>query len=160
MTEQACIIRAYNADDQTACLDIWLRASQVGHPFLTEADLARQHHLVSEMYLPRAETWVAAVDGQIKGFIGLLGSHVGGLFVDPSIHGGGIGRMLLRHAAMLKGELTVEVYEANRAVGFYQRCGFQITGRRDQDDEGRNLPLLLMRWKTADVPVRQLTYES
>jgi putative acetyltransferase len=142
----AVIIRPYAALDLGACLDVWLRASRIGHPFLSEADLREQGRLVAETYLPAAENWiVAGAGGQVLGFIGLLDAHVGGLFVDPLVHGRNVGRMLIDHAAALKGALTVEVYEANRAVAFYERCGFCIVGRRDRDDQGRALPLLTMR---------------
>ena len=144
-------IRWYvDSADRLPCLNVWLRASRVGHPFLSETDLAAQRAQVDQVYLPNAENWVA-VDpkGRVLGFIGLLdgdeGGHVGGLFVEPGAHGRGIGRALLEHAALLKGTLTVEVYEANRAATFYRRCGFVDVGRKERDDEGRPLPLLVMR---------------
>ncbi|HYE49053.1 MAG TPA: GNAT family N-acetyltransferase [Azospirillaceae bacterium] len=143
MTE--LLIRPCGMSDHAACLDVWLRASRVGHPFLTDQDLAGQWKLVRDVYLPNAETWVAVAAGCIVGFIGLLDRHIGGLFVDPRHHGMGVGRRLVAHAARLKGPLTVQVYEANRAVGFYLRCGFRITGRQERDDEGRALPLLALR---------------
>lgn len=138
-------IRGYaGAGDRKRVLEIWLAASRTGHPFLTEADLEAQRRLVRDVYLEQAETWVAVEGGAIQGFIGLLDAHVGGLFVDPPRHGRGIGAMLIRHAAALKGPLTVEVYAANTgALAFYRSLGFVETGRRPTDDEGR--PLALVR---------------
>lgn len=139
-------IRRYTPDDRPAALDLWLEASKVGHPFLTLDDLMRQQALVGDVYLPNSETYVAERDGQIVGFIGLLESFIGGLFVDPNAHGQGIGRKLIAHAYALKGPLTVEVYAANpMAPAFYERCGFVEIGRKAHDDEGRPLPLLVMR---------------
>lgn len=139
-------IRPLDPSDHPDALAIWLAASRVGHPFLTPEDLARQQALVAEVYLPQAENWVAVEHGRILGFIGLLDAFVGGLFVAPEVHGRGVGRALIAHAHGLKGPLTVEVYADNPiAPAFYQRCGFSVVGRKAQDDEGRPLPLLVLR---------------
>jgi len=140
-------IRRYIPDDHAAALDVWLRASRVGHPFFTEAELAAQSKMVADIYLPRAENWVALdEDERLLGFIGLLKSFIGGLFVDPEVHGRGVGRALIEHAAARKGPLTVEVYEANPiAPAFYRRVGFRQIRRRELDDDGRPQPLLVMR---------------
>ena len=140
-------IRRYIPDDHSAALDIWLRASRVGHPFFSEAELAEQRKLVASVYLPRAENWVALdEDERLLGFIGLLKSFIGGLFVDPCVHGRGVGRALIEHAAARKGRLTVEVYEANPiAPAFYNRMGFRLVRRRPFDDDGRPQPLLVLR---------------
>jgi len=139
-------IRPYTPRDRAAVLDVWLEASKVGHPFLPPEELNRQQKLVGDVYLPNSETWVAEQDGRITGFIGLLDSFIGGLFVDPKQHGQGIGRDLIAHAYRLKGSLTVEVYADNPiAPAFYARCGFTETGRKDQDDEGRPLTLLVLK---------------
>lgn len=138
-------IRPYTPEDREALLEVWHAASRIGHPFLGEADLARQRELVADVYLPKVETWIAEADEHVVGFIGLLGSFVGGLFVAPDRHGQGIGKQLIAHAAALKGPLSVEVYAANPlARAFYARCGFAPTGRRELDDEGRAQPLLVL----------------
>jgi putative acetyltransferase len=143
---QAVRIRPFSVADQQAVLEIWLEASKVGHPFLAPDDLTRQQALVAEVYLPNSETWVAEIEGRIVGFIGLLESFIGGLFVAPDAHGKGIGRHLIVHAHHLKGPLTVEVYADNPiAPSFYRRCGFIEIGRKEHDDEGRPLPLLIMQ---------------
>lgn len=139
--------RLYSAErDRADCLRVWREASRVGHPFLGEADLDAQERLVGEHYLAQAETWIAERDGRVLGFIGLLGSFIGGLFVDPAAHGQGVGRALVRHAASLRGALEVDVYEADTACAFYRRLGFVEQSRRETDDEGRPLPILRMRW--------------
>ncbi|WIJ26447.1 GNAT family N-acetyltransferase [Devosia sp. RR2S18] len=136
-------IRPYTTSDREGLVDIWLEASRVGHPFLSEQDLREQKVLVRDVYLPKAENWVAVEAGEPLGFIGLLDCFVGGLFVRPSAHGQGVGRVLIEHAASLKGRLEVEVYALNRgALAFYQRLGFTETGRREKDDQGRPLELV------------------
>ncbi len=139
-------IRAYSDADSARLLDIWLAASRFGHPFLGEETLVRQRRIVEELYLGQAEIWVAEQAGQVVGFIGLLETFIGGLFVDPPRHGGGHARGLVEHAARLKPFLELDVYAANPvARGFYRHLGFKEIGRRPQDDEGRPFELIRMR---------------
>lgn len=139
-------IRKAGPSDREQLMVIWLEGSRAGHAFLGEERLRAQYPVVRENYLPNADNWLAEDDQQLLGFIGLIGSHVGGLFVIPHAHRRGVGRALIDHAAARKGELGVEVYEANAgAVAFYRRCGFQLVGRKALDDEGRPFPLLCMR---------------
>ena len=119
------MIRKYQTEDLEAVLSVWASASAVGHPFLMTEFLAKERENIAERYLPSAETWVWEADGRVAGFIALVNNEIGGLFVDPMLHGRGIGRGLVDHARRLRGELEVEVFEAN-AVGraFYRACGF------------------------------------
>jgi len=137
-------IRPYRADDKSRLLSIWRAASEIGHPFFSEDQLDEQQHLVGEIYLPKAETWVAQYDGEPVGFIGLLDSFIGGLFVSPEAQGQGIGRALIAHALERKHSLELEVYALNEsAVGFYRRLGFVEVSRRPTDDN--NLPFEVIR---------------
>lgn len=116
---------------------IWLDASLLAHSFIGERRLLEQRVLIEDQYLPNAETWVAWVGGQPCGFISLLDTFVGGIFVSPDRQGLGIGRQLISHALNLKGNLELEVYTANQqAVDFYTGLGFQELSRRPRDDEG------------------------
>nr|WP_272211546.1 GNAT family N-acetyltransferase [Marinicella sp. W31]MDC2877443.1 GNAT family N-acetyltransferase [Marinicella sp. W31] len=96
-----------------------------------------QKALIETQYLPRAETWVACAGEKHCGFISLLDTFVGGIFVSPERQGSGIGRRLIAHGLSLKGELTLEVYTDNRqAVAFYAALGFRELSRRSIDDDG------------------------
>ncbi|MHC5653652.1 GNAT family N-acetyltransferase [Stappia sp. ICDLI1TA098] len=148
MTSTPLEIRAYTAADNAVLSDIWYRASLAAHPFLGEDLLGEQRKLIEEVYLPEAETFVACIDGAPVGFLGLLGTFVGGLFVDPHRQGQGIGRALMAHGLQLRKELTLEVYALNTgACAFYRRLGFRETGRRPRDDNG--LPLENLRMHRA-----------
>ena len=69
--------------------------------------------------------------------------HLEALFVDASARGLGVGKWLISHALSLHPDLSVDVNEQNhQAVGFYQHMGFQISGRSEQDNQGRPYPLL------------------
>ncbi|NMN94012.1 acetyltransferase [Antrihabitans stalactiti] len=128
---------------------IWKRASEATHTFLTAADVAEIEVKVREEYLPHAfdQLWVAADDSdRAVGFLGLDGPSVDALWVDPDLHGTGIGTALLDFAATHHRELTVDVNEQNpKAHDFYRRRGFVDVGRSEDDGEGRPFPIIHMR---------------
>jgi putative acetyltransferase len=138
MKNHDILIRPYAPTTDTQKLSlIWLEASLLAHPFIGEQRLLEQQTLIENQYLPNAETWVASIRDQPCGFISLLDTFVGGIFVSPNRQGGGIGRKLIAHALSLKGELSLEVYINNRqAVAFYTGLGFQEVSRRPVDDDG------------------------
>ena len=131
-------IRPFDAAADTQILSrIWLDASLLAHPFIGTQRLREQQRLIEDTYLPLSETLVAAQAGNPVGFISLLDSFIGGLFVAPAQQGKGIGRRLIAHALDLKGELSLEVYTANeQAMRFYRSLGFLEVSRRSTDDDG------------------------
>jgi putative acetyltransferase len=140
------IIRQALATDHPRLLDIWLRAVRATHHFLQPSDIDALLPQLRDVYLPAVELWVA-VDPEDKplGFIGLSENHVEMLFVDPDLHGQGIGRALLDYCRNTRDTLSVDVNEQNpQAVGFYLHYGFVQTGRSPLDGEGRPFPLLHM----------------
>lgn len=139
MKNQNIVIRPFvPATDIYTLSRIWLDASLIAHPFIGEQRLMEQQKLVEDRYLPDAETWVATVADEPAGFVSLLGSFIGGIFVSPDFQGLGIGRQLIAHALGLKGELSLEVYTENlQAMNFYRSLGFEEMSRRPVDDEGQ-----------------------
>jgi len=132
------VIRPFDvATDIEKLSDIWFDASLVAHPFIGEQRLMEQRRLIKEKYLPDAETWVALRMGEPVGFISLLDTFIGGIFVAPNQQGQGIGRKLIAFAMDRKGQLSLEVYTRNaQAVRFYTALGFHEESRRPTDDEG------------------------
>ena len=92
---------------------------------------------IRTIWLPKAETWVFEADGTAVGFISLIDNEVGGIFVRPDYQGRGIGRALMDHAASLRDELSLDVFEDN-AVGrrFYDRYGFQLEYKHVHEQSG------------------------
>ena len=73
---------------------------------------------------------VAEFDGGIVGFAAVVGGELDGLFVEPDMWGGGIGRALVNaaaHQARRKG-LSLTVIANPAARGFYESCGFTAEG--------------------------------
>ncbi len=142
MKNQNIDIRPFDAATDTKTLsNIWFDASVKAHAFIGKERLTEQRQLVEQEYLPKAETWVAAHNGKAVGFISLLDSFVGAIFIDPVHQGMGIGRMLIAHALDRREELSLEVYTANeQALRFYLSLGFQELSRRDIDELGQPFP--------------------
>lgn len=141
------LLRPYDAvRDLESCLAIWRAASENAHSFLGTDAIRSDEEAVRERYMPLAEITIAEREGEIAGFIALLGSFIGGLFVSPARHRFGIGRELVEDAARRKGVLEVEVYRENsRALAFYRAIGLRAVSERPLDDLGRAHSLVLMQ---------------
>ncbi len=131
------IIRKYTDADCDGVIEAWYAASLVATPFLSDEFMSDERGNIRTKWLPMAETWVSEVDGTVAGFIALIGNEVGAIFVHPDYQGRGIGRELMDHAASLRDELVLDVFEEN-AIGrrFYDRYGFQIESKHMHDDTG------------------------
>ncbi|MBJ8348048.1 acetyltransferase [Antrihabitans sp. YC2-6] len=141
------IRKPYNDAELRSLAAIWKRAVEATHHFLTPSDIAGYEPRVRNDYLPRVEVWVAVDETDIPvGFIGLAGSKIEMLFVDPIAHGGGFGSALVDAVAAHHDTLTVDVNEQNPdAHEWYLRRGFEQTGRSTEDSDGRPFPLLHLR---------------
>lgn len=139
--------RAARSDDLDRLYRIWRGAVEATHRFLSESDLSEIAALVRDQYLPSADLVVATgADDRPLGFMGMTDAHIDALFVDPAVHGRGVGRLLIDHAEGMHGELTVDVNEQNSGgIAFYRRLGFVAIGRSPVDDAGRPYPLIHMR---------------
>ena len=69
---------------------------------------------------------------------GLREDYLAALFVAPAHQKRGVGSRLLALAKKMRGTLDLSVYAENeRAVAFYQKNGFRITGERIEEVTGR-----------------------
>ena len=140
------MIRKYEETDCEAVIDAWFAASLVATPFLSEAFLARERENIRTTWLPRAETWVYEENEVVVGFLSLVGNEVGAIFVHPSRQGFGIGRALMDHAASMRDELYLDVFEENQSGrGFYERYGFQYDSEHLHEETGHTQLRLLYR---------------
>ena len=143
-------IRPSRRDDGDRVVNIWRAAVDATHHFLTPEDRQAIDAQVQQ-FLPHSPLWLA-VDRQdwAVGFMGLSGSHLDALFIDPVFHDAGIGRQLVTLALRFHPVITVDVNEQNvQAVGFYERLGFVRFGRSSIDDQGRPYPILHLRLDPA-----------
>ena len=144
------VIRDYRRTDDDAIVSVWEAASRVAHPFLTDEFIAGERIAIREMYLPNTTTYVAEDGRTVIGFASMMGDELGAIFLDPSVHGQGVGRALMDHAARGHAFVDVEVFERN-AIGraFYGRYGFQEVRKSTHEPTGETL--IRMQWR-ADGP--------
>lgn len=136
-------IRRSRHDEGKKLIAIWRRSVDATHDFLSKEYRAELEDLVSA-FLPEAPLWVAVTEkDEPVAFMLLTGKHMDALFVDPTVRGCGVGKLLIEHALTLAPKLTTNVNEQNeQAVGFYKKMGFKVTGRSETDDLGKPYPLL------------------
>jgi putative acetyltransferase len=154
------IIRHARDAECDSLLALWERSVRATHDFLSDADVAFYRPLMAAWLGGGApELWVLASAADVPlGFLGLVGGHIGALFLTPEARGRGGGRRLVTHAQALRGgALTLEVDERNGAArAFYERLGFAVVGRSELDWAGQPYPSLHMRCPppSADAEAR------
>ena len=140
------MIRKYREEDIEALLDVWFLASSLAHPFLSDEFMEQERANIRDRWIPQSDTWVYEHEGEVIGFVSLIGNEVGALFLAPNRHGQGFGRALMDHAKSIHKELEVEVFKEN-GIGrrFYDRQGFVTIEEKLHEETGNRL--IRMRWK-------------
>lgn len=143
------ILERIDDNDRQRLVEVWEAAVRATHHFLGEDDIQFFKPLVRDAYLDSVKLACSRdAEGRIQGFIGTAEGKVEMLFVDPALHGQGIGRELLLHAIANEGATAVEVNEQNpQAVGFYLHMGFEVESRSELDGSGKPFPILHLRLK-------------
>lgn len=139
-------LRPSRTTDGDAVVDLWRRAVDATHHFLSSEDRQAIDAEVAA-FLPHAPLWVAVdAEDRPQGFMLVDGDHMEALFIDPDVRGSGIGRQLVQHALASHPQLGTDVNAQNKqALGFYLHLGFVETGRSDRDAQGRPYPLVHLR---------------
>ena len=139
------MIRKLRKTDLDEVAYIWLHTNKKAHDFIAETYGDEHFEMVKGM-LGDAEIYVFEEQGQIKGFVGLDGEYIAGIFVREKEQSLGIGKQLLDFVKSLKGQLKLNVYQKNeRAIKFYTREQFEI--QDEQTDEATGEAEYLMLWK-------------
>lgn len=133
-------IRQYHPSDLNAVLDSWEVATRLAHAFMSNDFIAQERINVAEIYLPNTDTWVAEIDGNVVGFIALMGNEVGAIFLQPNFHKMGIGAALMDKARDLHGDLEVEVFKENtQGRNFYSKYGFKYLEEKLHEPTGQQV---------------------
>ena len=133
-------IRQYENSDLDAVLSSWETATRLANPFMTDEFIDQERINVADVYMPNTDTWVVDIDGNIEGFIALMGNEVGAIFLQPKYHGKGAGKALMDKAQELHGDLEVEVFKEN-SMGrrFYSRYGFDLIEEKLHEPTGQQV---------------------
>ncbi|WP_235844214.1 acetyltransferase [Crenobacter intestini] len=136
-------IRLSRPDEGARVVEIWRRAVDATHDFLSPEDRQAIDELVCD-FLPKATLWLAVdAHGYPLAFMLIDDGHMEALFVDPAFRGEGIGASLVRHGLSIHPAMTTDVNEQNgQAIGFYEKMGFKRTGRSSVDAQGRPYPII------------------
>ena len=139
------MIRKLRKTDLDEVAYIWLHTNKKAHDFIPETYWDEHFEMVKGI-LGDAEIYVFEEQEQIKGFVGLDGEYIAGIFVREKEQSLGIGKQLLDFVKSLKGQLKLNVYQKNeRAIKFYTREQFEI--QDEQTDEATGEAEYLMLWK-------------
>ena len=150
MSAAAFKLRPYRAADEDTAIELWRRSWQVAYPhldFAARLDWWRErwrNELVSTATIILAEA-----DGEMVGFVtvdpGTL--YLDQIVVAPEAWGSKIGGALLAEAKRLSPRgLDLKVNADNaRAIRFYQKEGFVITG--DATNPRSGAPIHTMAWR-------------
>lgn len=129
------MIRRINNDDINAVMKIWLESNIEAHSFVGEGYWTDNYSAVKEQ-LTGADVFLYEQDGEILGFVGMVGNYLAGIFVDSAHRCQGIGKILLDYVKKNYDCFTLDVYSKNsRAVNFYLREGLYVT-KKGVDETG------------------------
>lgn len=140
-------LRESTPEDGTRVMEIWRRAVDATHDFLTPEDRGAIEAEVAALLATVPLDLAVNEAGVVVGFMLLHGEHLEALFVDPDVRGCGVGRALVEEAIRRTALLSTDVNEQNpQAVGFYERLGFERIGRSALDGRERPYPLIHLRY--------------
>lgn len=124
---------------------LWQRSVEASHDFVDASEIAFYRPFV-ESLLPGFDVYTINRGRRIAAFAAVKGSMLEMLFVDAPYLGKGMGSQLLRQLKQSPGVDSLDVNEQNpRAIAFYERHGFHIVERDEQDAFGHPHPILHLK---------------
>ena len=137
-------IRVMKEEDIDTIMDIWIQENISAHNFIDEKYWKTNKDKVQNQIL-KSKTFVYEDENEIKGFIGLSGNYIEGLFVKSQYQRRGIGKELLKHFKGIFWSLILKVYSENEAaVNFYEKNSFFQRDKMDNAETGKTE--LYMEW--------------
>lgn len=130
------MIRQFRMEDIGEVMRLWLETNSSAHKFIDRSYWEENYETVKEM-IPQAAVYIYEEDGEIQAFIGISEDYIAGIFVSEKFQSAGIGKRLLDYCKQVFDRLTLQVYQKNvRAVHFYLREGFSVTGKEIDQNTG------------------------
>ena len=145
-------LRPYRAADEEVAIELWRRSWQHSYPDIDfSARLSWWRERWRKELVPSAKITLAERADALVGFVTIdpATGYLDQIVVAPEAWGGGVAEALLAEAKRIcpeKIELHVNKDNA-RAIGFYDKHGFVVTGESSNPLSGR--PVFAMRWERA-----------
>jgi putative acetyltransferase len=142
-------LRPYAAADEDAAIELWRRTWQQAYPhidFAARTDWWRKRW--REELVPQATIAVAEDEGGMIGFVTVDGTgYMDQIVVAPERWGGAAAQVLVDEAKRLapKGLDLLVNKDNSRAIRFYEKHGFRLTGDDVNPTSGR--PVYRMQWR-------------
>ncbi len=128
---------------------VWEASVRATHDFLPENYITLLRNLLLTQYLDSVNLFCTRDSHlHITGFAGTTPGKLEMLFIAPEYRRMGLGKKLLDYAIEHFQVTELDVNEQNpQALGFYEKQGFEVTGRSAVDGLGRPYPMLRMHLK-------------
>jgi len=149
MCETLSIRQAESGDAATigALIRKCLRRTLAGR--YAQAHIDRRCEVWSEAHILRLMQWpercmLVAISSEVVGTACLYEDSVRKVFVDPGLHGKGIGRRLMgriEQTAVSRGLSVLKVQSSVGADGFYRKLGYSYVGEKEVEGE----PFILLQ---------------
>ena len=145
-------LRPYRAADEEVAIELWRRSWQHSYPDIDfSARLSWWRERWRRELVPSAKITLAERAGALVGFVTIdpATGYLDQIVVAPEAWGVDVAEALLAEAKRIcpeKIELHVNKDNA-RAIGFYDKHGFVVTGESSNPLSGR--PVFAMRWERA-----------
>ena len=143
-------LRRYGPQDEDAAIALWLRTWQAAYPqidFSARIDWWRERW--RNELVPGAEIVVAVIGGMLAGFVTVdpRTFYLDQIVVAPEQWGTGVAAALIEAARRISPSgLDLDVNTDNaRAIGFYEKCGFSVSGAGVNPISGK--PVHRMTWR-------------
>jgi putative acetyltransferase len=145
-------LRRYTEADEAAAIELWRRTWQLAYPAIDfTARVAWWRERWRNELVSATIVTVAERDGAVLGFVTVdpVSGYLDQIVVAPETWGSALAAALLDEAKRIApGRLELLVNQDNaRAIGFYEKHGFVISGADVNPRSGA--PLHRMRWQAS-----------
>lgn len=149
----ACFIRKAASDDLSRVAEIFVFNNRINYfPIFKDAGFSfGELQVVSliDNYFGKneiLENLYVYDSGLIKGFLQMSGTEISKLYVEPSFQSEGVGGALIEFAIGKLHASNLWALEKNaRAISFYQRHGFHLTGQKKLEEDTTEYLVELLR---------------